>query len=324
MPSVLPNASDCCETCDCPVVTNVPGSQGIAGPQGDPGIQGESGDAGAQGDPGPQGDPGNPGADGTNGINAFTVTTANFTQPAEGATVNVEVANSTWIAQDQHLYVTGGGDYQVTAIPDATHVTIRNLENTAGGLYPGNAAPAVVIASGADVSPGGIQGPSGSTGAAGTNSNAGSNAFSVHKNGTDQDQPSGGTGVQVTFAAALFDADAVFDLTSDEWTCPATGLYRFNLQIAYALKSGSAVAMECYARLYKNGNPSTGTLVGLNFFDSNAEAFDFYTITVDKVLSLTAGDTIQVNSFATYNDAGNVYEIDGTATETWLEGYRVA
>lgn len=164
MASVLPTAQDCCNVCDCPETTTVPGPQGDDGPQGDTGVQGAKGDTGTVGSAGPKGDTGSAGVSGTNGQNAFTVTTANFTQPAEGATVNIEVVSSAWIAGGQHLYVTGGGDYLVTAIPDATHVTIRNLENTGSNLYPDNAAPGATINAGAAVSPGGIQGPAGVSG----------------------------------------------------------------------------------------------------------------------------------------------------------------
>lgn len=321
--NTLPESAECCRPCCDTEEVAVPGPAGPTGATGSTGSTGLAGSTGATGAAGATGATGANGSNGTNGKNAFTVTTSNTTQPTYLGTRTFDVADSSWIGQGQTLFLETGGFYEVTAIPNATQVTLRNLDDNAGA-YPDNAPPATALTAPLKLSPGGVQGPIGVTGATGTNSNAGSNAFSVHKNGTDQDQSSGGTGVQVTFASALFDADAVFDLTSDEWTAPATGLYRFNLQISYALKSGSAVAMECYARLYKNGAPGVGTLVGLNFFDSNAEAFDFYTITVDKVLSLTAGDTIQVNSFATYNDAGNVYEIDGTATETWLEGCRVA
>ena len=269
------------------------------------------------------------GTNGDDGINAFTVTTANFTQPAEGATVVVEVANSTWIASGQHLYVTGGGDYEVTAIPDGTHVTLRNLENTASALYPGNAAPAAVIGSGAAVSPGGIQGPIGATGAAATIANY----FKVNKNAVDQAHADLGVGIQVTFAATEFDPSAVFNLATDTWTCPATGIYRFNLQLAYEESTYGVIDAFFGPSLYKNGGPGVGTQVALShaFWPGTGSggvpspptpAGGAAAGLIDTMLSLTVGDTIQVWSKANLGD--NVADILGATSDTWFEGWRVA
>lgn len=108
---------------------------------------------------GVNGSDGSNGAAGTNGTNAFTATTADFTQPAELATVNIEVGTSLWAAIGQNVFVEGGGYYVVTAVPDSTHITIRNLEDSSTGAYPDNTAPASNIAFPKDVSPAGIQGP---------------------------------------------------------------------------------------------------------------------------------------------------------------------
>lgn len=76
----------------------------------------------------------------------FAVTTANYTQPAAAATVNVAVKSSNAFAVDDPVNVTGGGGfYVVTAIPDATHITIRNSDADR------NAAPAAVIPTGSAI-----------------------------------------------------------------------------------------------------------------------------------------------------------------------------
>jgi|SRR5581483_10375190 len=88
------------------------------------------------------------------GVSAFTTTTANFTQPAIGSTVSVNVANTSWMAVGQIVYVYQAGYYAVSSITDSTHVLLQNIG------YPGNATAATNILSGAQVSPGGLLGPS--------------------------------------------------------------------------------------------------------------------------------------------------------------------
>lgn len=75
-----------------------------------------------------------------NAVSVLTATTANFVQPAASASVNVQVADSSWASVGQLVYVATGGYYSVSAIPDATHVTLVNRGDT------GNAAPTTVIA----------------------------------------------------------------------------------------------------------------------------------------------------------------------------------
>lgn len=104
--------------------------------------------------PGPQGEAGTNGTNGTDGADAYTTTTG-FVQPAVGATVNVEVANSGIAALGVDVFVEGGGYYEVTAIPDATHITLENRGYTA------NSAPASVIANASRVV---IAGEKGETG----------------------------------------------------------------------------------------------------------------------------------------------------------------
>lgn len=111
------------------------------------------------GEPGADGGAGTNGADGTDGINAYTVTTVNFNQPAELATVVVSVDESSWAVVGQVVYVEGGGYYEVTLVAPGT-LTLKNLEDAATYAYLTNAAAATVINSGAGVSPAGIQGPS--------------------------------------------------------------------------------------------------------------------------------------------------------------------
>lgn len=105
--------------------------------------------------PGPQGPAGADGADGTDGTNAFTTTTANFTQPAVDANVAIAVVNSTWATVGQDLFIEGGGYYEVVSKADATHITVKNLG------YDANAIPTATIPSGSQVGPAGEKGTDG-------------------------------------------------------------------------------------------------------------------------------------------------------------------
>lgn len=88
--------------------------------------------------------------------------------PAELATVSVSVGNTDWMSVGQTLYVQTAGYMAVVTITDTTTVVLRNLEDTASGAYPANAAPSTPISAASKVCAGGVQGPAGSlTGSAG-------------------------------------------------------------------------------------------------------------------------------------------------------------
>jgi len=118
--------------------------------------------------PGPRGADGTNGTNGTNGQNAYTTVTGSFLMPAELATVSVSVGNTDWMSVGQTLYVQTAGYMSVVTITDGTTVVLRNLEDTASGAYPANAAPSTPISAASKVCAGGVQGPAGSlTGSAG-------------------------------------------------------------------------------------------------------------------------------------------------------------
>jgi len=73
-----------------------------------------------------------------------TTTTANYTQPAINAVVNVAVGNSSLFVEGGYVRIDNGGDYLISSIPDSTHLTLENLGGT-------NSAPSVVIGTGAIV-----------------------------------------------------------------------------------------------------------------------------------------------------------------------------
>lgn len=88
------------------------------------------------------------------GENAFSFTTANFTQPAVGSNVVVALTHSGWLTQGQVIFVQGGGYYQVITV-SGLNVTLDNLGNS------GNSSPGTIINAGAQVSPGGTGGQAG-------------------------------------------------------------------------------------------------------------------------------------------------------------------
>lgn len=127
MPSTTACTPNCCTTVQ---TVNVPGSTGSSG------------------------------VNGTNGIDAFTLTTQDFTVPAIGSTAGVSVQSSVWMVIGQQLILgagssgIGGGpaNFKVTAISTTTSCTLQFLG------YPGDVAPGATISAGAVVSPSGIMG----------------------------------------------------------------------------------------------------------------------------------------------------------------------
>lgn len=112
------------------------------------------------------------GSDGVNGKNAYTVTTASFTQQTVGVAVNINVSDTLqstnqWAIVGQIIRITdAGGDggwYRVTAITGTTQITAINLD-----YQPGSSSSGTTIDAGASVSPAGLQGPAGDPGNPGT------------------------------------------------------------------------------------------------------------------------------------------------------------
>lgn len=65
--------------------------------------------------------------------------------------------------QGMIVYIGFAGYFEVRTVTNATTATVRNLEDTASGLYPNNAPPAAIIPTLSRVSPAGAQGVAGST-----------------------------------------------------------------------------------------------------------------------------------------------------------------
>jgi len=92
------------------------------------------------------------GGNGTNGQNAYTTTTADFTVPAIGSTVTVNVVNSDWMANGQIVVADGPATFLVQAAPSSTTATLEFLG------YTGDVSPGATVSSGSTISPGGVAG----------------------------------------------------------------------------------------------------------------------------------------------------------------------
>ena len=97
---------------------------------------------------GPKGDPGDPGASGANGVSPFTTTTAAFVMPAAGTQVTVAVANTSWVAVGQPLFIESAGSFTTTAV-----LSVASLRLTAQAATA-NAAAGTAIPAGRRVVPG--------------------------------------------------------------------------------------------------------------------------------------------------------------------------
>lgn len=141
MSSTLPTPADCCEpeSCPCPTTVQVPG---------------------------PAGSSGSNGTNGTDGDDAWTTFTVAFTIPAEGASAVATVANSNFIAINDIVYAAKSDGsvvayLQAVAVGGPTSVTLKNIEDTATGVYAPNSAPGSIFTIGSKIVPAGLQGPTG-------------------------------------------------------------------------------------------------------------------------------------------------------------------
>ncbi len=110
------NPADCCNQCPTPTTVNVPGIEG---------------------------EPGDPCVPCSDGVNAFTQTTADFTVPAVLANVTISVANSTWMGIGQTIFIVDAGAFQVVSKGSTTSVTLTYLNydintNTGNSIPTGN------------------------------------------------------------------------------------------------------------------------------------------------------------------------------------------
>ncbi|MEM6838140.1 MAG: hypothetical protein AAF609_14945 [Cyanobacteria bacterium P01_C01_bin.120] len=148
---------------------------------------------------------GEDGTNGTNGTSAIAITTADFAQPTEGATVaGVAVDSTDGFVAGQFLLTdaAGGNTYQIDSIQSATELTLLNLADY------GNAASSTTISSGAKLTP---TGQRGDTGATGSLTAASSAVFT--ELGSDPATPSSGNRTLYAKSDGFYQKDSAGDVS---------------------------------------------------------------------------------------------------------------
>jgi hypothetical protein len=115
------------------------GVAGTAGPQGVPGNEGDQGPQGPQGIPGAAGSPGAQGPQGAAGTPSWTLVGAGgFTVPAYGQSINVPLADTSWIALGEWVYINDAGGPGVAGqmVVTAKTPTQVTLFNPTPATYP--------------------------------------------------------------------------------------------------------------------------------------------------------------------------------------------
>lgn len=116
----MPSPAPCVPCCTTPLSVNVPG---VEGP---------------------------PGSDGTNGLNAFSLTTADFVIPAVSSNVTISVNDSQWMAIGQIVVASGPATFQVVSKGSTTSAVLKFLG------YSGDLSPGATITAPAVISPAGV------------------------------------------------------------------------------------------------------------------------------------------------------------------------
>lgn len=86
--------------------------------------------------------PGSAGAAGADGAAAFTTTIAEFTIPAKGDDVIVQVEDNSWVPEDSVVFIENAGWFSVTAVSGSTFLTLVYMNinanvNAGNGIFAG-------------------------------------------------------------------------------------------------------------------------------------------------------------------------------------------
>lgn len=123
-------------------------------------------------------------------------------------------------------------------------------------------------------------------------------------NVTGQSIPTGAT-TTVTGWVAQQDVSASFNATTGVFTAPRNGNYRFCIALAYTFTNATAgiVTAELTGAVSRSCNFPFGVLA----FDNTAQ--------LDSIVSLTAGQTINI---ATFQNSGIARSLNAGASRNWL------
>lgn len=296
--------------------TGAPGAQGAQGPQGVKGDTGAQGVAGPTGNTGAQGPQGATGATGAAGI-TYAWRNGNGA-PASGL----------GIVGDYYLDDTTGNVYTKTAAAVWTQVAVikgptgatgpQGTAGTAGtagatGATGSQGLPGAVGATGPQgpqgvAGPQGVKGDTGATGVTGPTGPAGpqgpTGAFPPARGarGAAFNLGNGYTVIPLDYSS--FDPSGMFSVATGRFTVATTGYYRVSGMIRVTFPTINTI---CGAAIFKNG---TFTSDGDNHVTVGAS--QTIGLTVNDVLSLTAGDYVQLAAFANVTN-GALYVGNGGA-----------
>jgi len=255
--------------------TGAIGATGPAGATGTTGATGTAGAIGATGPTGPSGANGSTGATGPSGANGSTgATGAVGAAGATGATGPTGATGATGAGTPGATGPTGAtGTIGAAGATGATGPTGATGATGAG-------TPGATGATGAT----GTTGATGPTGATGATGSGGTTVYAGRYNnsGSVIAVVLGGTNVPFP-SSAVANAGIVVDGSNAVFTMPSSGLYR----VSYRINLTSALLVS--TQMLVNGSPTPSFILSTSTAQSR-----FY---VENLLSLTAGDTLQVQLY---------------------------
>lgn len=240
--------------------------------------------------PGPEGDAG---SNGTDGINAFTETTANFVVPAIGADVTIFVEDTSWMGVDQPIFIEGPGMFQVATIVNATQITATFLGQS------GNVSPAATIVAGSKVSPGGMSGEF--------------DSLSVY---------AAGTAYSLTNTAALID----FGTTDPSLTITAAGTWLIFARVMYDYNAATfAASRTVTTKLRRTNNTAADLTNGSSAWDTEIITTLSYTARIHElapIIYTTANNDDVIQLWGSVNTVPSAGSLD--AVEASIVALRIA
>jgi len=245
---------------------------------------------------------------GSQGTNAYTTTTANFTIPAIAATVVISVGTTAWMAVGQKVFASDGvdwGTFEVQSIGSTTQFT---------GVFMGyadDASPGAVVGSGAAVVPSGVQQNLSTTELKALNALilAGINALTDNTTGTASDTLAAGVGkysliIPLTSLATGLSTLAIdlltnnpighaFKLLSFDWVTTVAGAgagatQTFNLEIGTTNVTGGSLN-PTLANTATIGAIVSGTAITANNVGTAADTISIEMAAGGTVFSAGAG-----------------------------------
>ena len=152
--------------------------------------------------------------------------------------------------------------------------------------------------------------------ALGLAANAGNkNFFSAYSN-ANQTIPAT-TETKVAMGLEQADPDGVFDPANSRFTAPATGWYKFTVSIRVDWLSAAGVTTGVFhIKLKKNGSTNVAAS------ETNLSSFDGATYSVERSVSLNAGDYVELFAYYMLDSGTVVCQLTSDVTKTAFQGLR--